>query len=61
MIDGYDAQRIVQDARIAINALESIKYVIERDGCISVAYLTEKTDTVDYCVRFMKGFKDGGD
>ena len=58
MIDGLLAQRILEDARIALDALEGIRHVIERDGFISVDYLMEKANTARQCIGFMKGVAD---
>ena len=52
--DDYEVRRLKDDARTAIDALNSIVNDLERNGCIHEQYLSEKAEKAYACCRFLK-------
>lgn len=55
MIEGQDVMRILEDVKIALDALGSIKHVIERDKMVALSYLQEKIEKAKSCIAFITG------
>lgn len=51
-------KRIIDDAKIAIDRLNSIIVCLERDGFVSEDYVYEKANCAKHCIDFILSFTD---